>query len=278
MKLHFQQELAITLRRRVADTADGALYEGEDEVLRRKVAVKQVRIPGQTPQEQEANRQKAMQEVTAMAQISDLTFRVPKFYGAHYDKEESLLSIVMEWIPGKSLEKHMGICSNRQMLRWMADLCAILKVMDKKNLHHKDIKPANLMITGEQSLYLIDFNISLSLANTVEGTEHYKAPETDKGYYYQGRDKVDMFAIGVILYEHFTGKLPVRGEHYTKPMIGKNWKKLTEPKELNPDISDEVNTIICTCMQRDPAKRYGSYAELEAALLGKKGYTYGARK
>jgi serine/threonine-protein kinase len=249
------------------DTQCGALYRGQDLNLGRTVAVKNVNILGATAAERNANYQKALGEVRAMVRIAEEPIHVPKIFCAYYDRKSELFSIVMEWINGSNLSAHMGVPEIR-FLNWMIELCRILEKMEQHKLYHKDIKPANIMIAQDQSLYLIDFNISISTPNRVEGSLHYKAPEMDERSQYPGRDKVDQFSIGVLLYEFYTGAVPVRGEDHaqTRPRGPREWDHFVQPKEKNPALSDAVNQIILKCMRLDPRQRYSRVTELKYQL------------
>jgi len=184
--------------------------------------------------------------------------------------KNNVFYIIMEWINGKTLREKQK-ASDRQFIRWMADLCDILNELDKYHYHHKDIKPENLMITNDNRIYLIDFNISVSLPNMLEGTANYKAPEMDWDSKYVSRDRSDMFSIGVIMYERFTGELPLLCEHYGNPVgNGKEWGDFIEPKEVRSDIDPEINKIITRCMKLNPKSRFNSYGELAKALRGVK--------
>ena len=154
-------------------------------------------------------------------------------------------------------------------LQWMIELCNILSAMNKKHLAHKDIKPANIMITDSNELFLIDFNISIATPNLIEGTIHYKAPEMSQNSKYQGREKVDMFSIGVMLYEFYTGAVPVKTVDYAKNRSRGSfeWDIFVEPKTKNPKINDYINEIIVKCMKLDPRMRYRNYSELKNELV-----------
>ena len=166
----------------------------------------------------------------------------------------------------------------------MKDLCIILESMERTNLYHKDIKPANIMVTKRGTLYLIDFNISLSVANHEEGTEFYRAPEMESGSKITARNKVDMFAIGVIMYQFYTGHLPKKPEDYAKgSSFGKNknqWAKFKEPKEYKPDLPEDINAIIVKCMKYSPDDRYRNAAELKGKIINciRKQKTAGSNK
>lgn len=249
------------------ETVCGEFYQAMDLELERTVAVKCIGIQGGSPREKSTNYLKALAEVKTMIRISEEDVDIPEIYAVHYDEARSMLYIVMQWIRGKQLSEHMH-CPERQFLSWMIGLCDILEVMERKGIYHKDIKPANIMITERGKLYLIDFNISLSTPNLIEGTVNYKAPEMSPRSRYVGREKVDMFAIGVMLYEYYTGAVPVHTVDYAKNRLrgAFEWDEFTEPKVKNPEMSDIANSIILKCMKLDPKQRYPRISALKNDL------------
>ena len=249
------------------ETVGGALYQAQDLELGRTVAVKCVNIQGSDRAERNRNYQKAQAEVQALVRLSDGDVNVPTVFATHYDEENGTYYIVMEWIRGETLTKRMH-CPQWQFLRWMGELCEILEHMESRKLYHKDIKPDNIMITKANKLWLIDFNISMSTSNLMEGTLHYKAPEMSPNSRYAGREKVDMFAIGVMLYEYYTGAVPVRTVDYAKNRLRgpQVWDVFVEPKQKNPEVSDRMNAIIIKCMKMDPKERYSSISQLKYDL------------
>lgn len=268
MLLEFHKTLRYNLTEETKiETVCGGLYRGQDLELGRTVAVKCTQIPGDTPAIRRSGYEKARSEVQALVRIAERNVRVPRVYTTHYDEEASVFYIVMEWIQGTTLAQRTD-CSERQFLRYIDDLCYILDQMEHQRLYHKDIKPQNLMITREDRLCLIDFNISLSTPNQVEGTLHYRAPEMTGLVAYAGREKVDMFAIGVMLYEYYTSAVPVLGVDYDciRRRGPLQWDRFIEPKDKNPKISDEMNSIIMKCMAMNPKQRYSRVSELKAAL------------
>lgn len=247
------------------ETASGGVCQALDENLGRTVLIKYVQIDSENKKQAML---KASSEVKAIIIASEEVPFVPKIFETFYDSKKSVYYIVMEYIRGNTLTKMIGNLNAKAFLKYMASLCGILKVLDKKKLYHKDIKPDNIMINDRNELYLIDFNISLSLPNLVEGTRHYKAPEMGKGSQYSGREKADMFSIGVMMYEYFTGVVPKIPEHYgRRRSLGPyQWDLFVEPITLNEQMDSDVNDIIVKCMKLNPKERYRNYGELQSAL------------
>lgn len=249
-------------------TPNSELYKALDLSLGRTVALKKITVQGNDPREKDLNYKKAMQEVKTMIQISELTAKVPNIYSSYYDKKTDQLYIIMQWISGETLaEKMQRNISLPLYLKWMQELCQILNSMSKRHFQHKDIKPENIMFNENGDLYLIDFNISVSVPNQIEGTMFYKAPEMDFGSSTVARDKSDMFSIGVMIYQQVTGKIPMRMMDYEcfDPSGGK-WDMFNEPKAINPSVDERLNKLIVRLMSYDPDDRFRNYAELSNEL------------
>lgn len=249
-------------------TPNSELYKAQDLTLNRTVALKKVKISGTGKRELEANYRRALQEVKTMVLISESTVKIPNIFCTWHDKSKEELFIVMQWISGETLAKKMErSLSPALFIRWMHELCRILQVMEKHHFVHKDIKPENIMFDDQDNLYLIDFNISVSVPNQTEGTLFYKAPEMEEGSRTASRDKVDMFALGVMLYQQFTRTIPQRMIDYDiYDPEGERWDLFTEPAALAADLSPGLNRMIIKLMSYDPRDRYRSYGELMREL------------
>lgn len=253
-------------------TSMGEVCQALDRTLGRKVAIKRIRVEGENKRDLESNRKKAESELKLMLSLEQEEINIPKIYDYWYDAKTRDLYIVMEWIFGETLGKRMENHSieSYEFLTKMMDLCSILETMERKNLSHKDIKPDNIMITKKGTLYLIDFNISLSVANLEEGTEFYRAPEMEQRSATVKRNKVDMFAVGVIMYQFFAGHLPKKPGDYAKgSSFGSNknnWAKFKEPKEYNQDIPKRINDVITRCMKYSVNDRFRNISELKREI------------
>lgn len=248
-------------------TECGALYKGQDLSFNRTVAIKMVEIQGNNRKEKKSSYDKAYAEVKAMVSLGEDNLSIPCVYSTYYCEKFSKLYIVMSWIQGETLANFMN-APEMKFIQWMIDLCDILMSMERKHIYHKDIKPSNIMIDSKGKLYLIDFNISISTPNLLEGTINYKAPEMMPDSKYVGREKVDMFSIGVILYEFYTKSVPLRGVDYAKNRSrgAFEWDKFILPKEKNNNMCEEIENVIVKCMKLDPKQRYRNYSDLKWAL------------
>lgn len=253
------------------DTGNSTVFKAIDQELSRTVCIKRVHFDC-APNEVRTHLEIARREVRAMVQVGEATVRVPSIYDTYFDASERNFYIVMQWIKGKTLKERMEVqVSDGQFLQWMITLCSVMSIMEQQRINHKDIKPANIMIDDKGELFLIDFNISLNAPNLIEGTQYYRAPEMDGRCASPSRNKVDMFAVGIMMYEHFTGSVPLPAVDYasnSRRTVGNSqWTLFVEPKEKNPSIPDNINSIIVKCMKLDPSNRYSNAAELSRALV-----------
>ncbi len=252
------------------------LCRAQDLVLGRDVALKRVRITGDTPREREDALKRAVRELKTMVQVARQTPQIPAIHEYWVDEKNGVLYIVMQWIEGESLEEKMKKHADAEdrtvtdylFLGWMCELVKILQAMERENhFHHKDIKPQNILFDRRNgALCLIDFNLSVSAPNREEGTPAYRAPEMGAGSRTVDRSRADQFSVGVMMYEFFTGKRPRDRVHYKSAPGSSTWKAFREPKELAPDILPGVNDIIVKLMSYAPTDRYRDYGRLLSDL------------
>ena len=206
------------------DTDNSTILRAQDLNTMSDVCVKIIKILGTNDREREISLERAMSETKTIGWLSTKTRHVPSLRYTYYDKSAANLYIVMDWMEGQTLNYYMAKderrSPNNKFIKWMIELCTILELFEQRNGSHKDIKPSNIIIDKEDRLNLIDFNITSSLANKVEGTPGYRAPEMEPGMAVGSRKKVDMFAIGVMMYEYYTGKIPIKGKDYLMEKSG----------------------------------------------------------
>lgn len=257
------------------ETGTGAIYKATDTYFGRNVAVKLVHIEGENPRERDNALNNAKREVRSIIRICNSTdLPVPRIYDEAFDAVNNDYYIIMDWIDGQNLRDYIngeGQYKNlSQFLFYMRDLCDIVGRLNTRKMFHKDIKPENIII-NDRKVYLIDFNISGNVANRQEGTMYYKAPEMDYNSRNPDRTKVDIFAIGVILYEYFLGRAPMPGSEYTVDKMGikKDWRSFAVPMDRIAELraengegsmplvmSKEISDIIMKAMAFDPNQRY----------------------
>lgn len=251
------------------------VYGALDKEYGREVFIKEILIEGGNVREKEKNLRQAMLEVKAMMRVEEATCFIPRIYETFFDDKTGMFYIVMQLIKGKSLREYLRTASPLMMADWMIALCDILSALEQYHLQNKDVKPENIIITPNKLLFLIDFDISISAPKRNIGTKCYRAPEMIKrdDIHEVSRNKVDIFAVGVMLYEFFTGNVPQEdGSDYDISPFGdrREWDSFISPKEKNPDVPDTMNDIVIKCMKLRPEDRYGNAAALKRAITNAK--------
>jgi serine/threonine protein kinase len=187
------------------------------------------------------------------------------------DGDRSQVYMVMEWVDGRLLRKALGEAGKFPQERAIKIAVAVADTLDyihRNGVVHRDLKPENIMIDGEDRIKLIDFGIAgqvgakrLTFAKLtqVAGTPDYISPEQVKGKRGDGRS--DIYALGVMLYEMLTGKTPFPGSNPFAIMNERLLNHPIPPREVNPEISPELQEVIYRALERDPQNRYSTANE-----------------
>jgi serine/threonine-protein kinase len=188
-----------------------------------------------------------------------------------YDGEKrSRVYMVMEWCDGRLLRQILADerISQERAIRIALKVLDALQYIHENGVVHRDLKPENIMVNAKDEIKLIDFGIAgdsaakrLTYANFTAtlGTADYISPEQVKGKRGDGRS--DIYAMGVILYEMLTGRLPFSG---SSPMEVMNDRLLNHPfpaRMANPEMSPELQEVLYRALERDPQNRYAHARE-----------------
>jgi serine/threonine-protein kinase len=207
------------------------------------------------------------------------TLRHPNIVQVYdFDADGGLTYMVMEFISGQTLKSRMqeleaqGQWLGREdAARVILALSSALKYAHERGMVHRDVKPANVMITLEGQVILTDFGIAkivstsnLTASGAMVGTPSYMAPEQGMGQ--PGDERSDIYSLGVMLYQLVLGRLPYDADTPLAVVLKHINEPLPLPKALNPDISDELNAVILKSLEKDPHDRYQKVADLAADL------------
>ena len=176
------------------------------------------------------------------------------------------LCIVMEWVEGKFLREILtkqGKLPAERATRIAVGVCDALEYIHSQGVVHRDLKPENIMVGEDDSVTLIDFGISgsegarrltFSKLSNAMGTPDYISPEQIKRKRGDGRS--DVYALGVIFYEMLTAHTPFSGPTPFAVMNDRLVNDPIPPREINPEISLQMQEIIYRALERDPEERY----------------------
>ena len=182
-----------------------------------------------------------------------------------------------EWVEGRLLREILhreGAIAPERAVRLAMAICEALEYIHDNGVTHRDLKPENIIVDDSDQIKLIDFGIAAKsgarrltfgkLSQTL-GTVDYIAPEQVRGK--RGDVRSDIYSLGVILYEMVTGQAPFHGENPFAAMNARLVSDADPVRQLNPDISRELEIIIIRAMERDPNRRYSSAREFSFDLV-----------
>jgi len=183
------------------------------------------------------------------------------------DEGRSQEYMVMEWVEGRLLRKILDEQRSLGPERSVRIALRILDALEYIHSHgvvHRDLKPENIMVDEHDNIKLIDFGIAanaksrrLTFAKFSQmGTPDYISPEQVKGK--RGDARSDLYALGVMLYEMLTAKVPFSGANPLLVMNDRLLNSPVPPREIDPTITPHLQEVIYRALERDPKKRYPS--------------------
>ncbi len=253
------------IERLLGEGGMGAVYEAHDQELNRTVALKVVR-PELASSEQTMQRFK--QELLLASKISHKNILRIHDLG----DVNGIKFITMAFVKGSDLAGLMereGRLPFERALKFTYQLCAALEAAHHEGVVHRDLKPQNILIDSADNIYVSDFGLAKSLeaaasmmtrTGQILGTPRYMSPEQVAATDVDSRS--DLYSLGLILYEMFTGELPFRGDSAMQLMYQRVTERPADPRSVRPDLPDYIARVILKCLEKDPAKRYQSAREI----------------
>ncbi len=189
-------------------------------------------------------------------------------------EDRGRLYITMEFVPGedlKSILRMMGAMSPAQAAGIAVQICDGLEEAHRLGVIHRDLKPANILVDKEGHARIMDFGIARSArsrgitdAGTMVGTPDYMSPEQTEGRDVDARS--DLYAMGVMLFEMATGRLPFEGDTALAVALKHKTERPPDPRSVSPALPGDLSKIILKCLEKDPSRRYQTAADLRTDL------------
>jgi serine/threonine-protein kinase len=252
----------------IATGGMAVIYKAQDLMLERPVALK---ILKKELSDDLSFQNRFRQEARASARLIHPNIVTTFDFG--YDRDR--LFIVMEYVKGKELNELMSADEKiviKDAINYLQQACRGLAYAHQQGFVHCDIKPQNLMVSDEKVLKIADFGISRALdtvsrgeqTDVVWGSPYYISPEQAAGK--APSPATDIYALGVVAYEMFSGKLPFEAENSAELARMHRMESPTPLNEVNPHIPDDLNKIVMRCLEKEPKSRFATAEELEETL------------
>ncbi len=259
------------LSEKIGSGGQGEVWRARDERFDRDVAIK---ILPPNVLADESARERFRREARAVGQLNH-----PNVATAHDFDVVPVDYLVTEYVAGSGLDQKLanGALPEATVITLGIQLASGLEAAHRRGIIHRDLKPGNLRINQDGDLKILDFGLAeiidptndvassktVTLTMTLTGTLPYMAPEQFGGVTDQ---RTDLWSAGAVLYEMATGKLPFP-ENQLKNLRDAIMNRDPErPSEANPVVSQNLESVILRCLQKDPAERYQTATALREDL------------
>ena len=188
------------------------------------------------------------------------------------DDESGRPSLVLEYVAGTPFDKLLSgkTLNLMQALDVVAQVARALDYAHSNGVIHRDVKPANIMVTADHHAKLSDFGIAkidgttMTVVGQVLGTPAFMSPEQCTGGHVDARS--DIFSLGAVLYAACTGERPFAGTTFTAVAYKVVHEQAVPPTQVNPELPADLDRIVARCLAKEPADRYASAGQVAADL------------
>ncbi len=243
----------------------GVVYKAHQKSLDRIVAVKMIRALRRGDGE-EVQRFYAEAEAAAQLQHPNIV----RIYEVHKAGDQPFFS--MDLVEGQSLAKMIAEkpLPQRQAARYVQKMAVAMQYAHQRGVVHRDLKPANVLIDQDDEPRITDFGLAkrvecdskLTATGFPMGTPSYMPPEQARGAWSEVGAQSDVYALGATLYDLLAGRPPFSAATWSELLIQVLNHEPLSPRDLNPALHRDLETICLKCLQKRPGDRYGSAQEL----------------
>jgi len=243
----------------------GLVYKARQRSLNRPVALKMI-LAGQLASEHDVKRFYSEAEAAATLDHPNIVpiYEVGQHEGQHY--------FSMGYVDGPSLAAKLEPAGwePKAAARLVRQVAEAIQYAHARGVIHRDLKPPNVLLGADGVPRITDFGLAkrvqtdsdLTATGQILGTPSYMSPEQAAGKTREVGPLTDVYSLGAILYALLTGRPPFVGHDVISTISQVMFQEPTSPRQLNPRVDRDMETITLKCLQKDPAKRYSSAREL----------------
>ncbi len=239
------------------------VYLARDLILDREVAVKVLRFDFQNDQAAIRRFQREALAVTELVHPNIVSV---------YDvgEEDGMQYLVMEYVKGMDLKRYIQTrypIPYLTVVEIMQQILSAIALAHDHRIIHRDLKPQNILINEDGVVKIVDFGIAIALSetsitqtNSMLGSVHYLSPEQARGS--MATNQSDLYAIGIILYEMLTGKVPFDGESAVTIALKHFQEEIPSVRIYDPNVPQSLENVVLHATAKEPADRYKTADEM----------------
>jgi serine/threonine protein kinase len=245
----------------------GIVFQAHDKQLNEAVAIK-ILSPLLSNDAEAVERLR--REVSAARRITHIN--VIRIHDISETK--GLQYVSMEFFNGRSLKDYIrsrGVLPQQEALDISLQIADGLEAAHRQGVIHRDLKSQNVLINASNQVKIIDFGLAhtthlqgMTATGLIMGTPEYMAPEQVAGR--KVDERADIYSLGVILYELFTGRVPFTGDSAIAVGFRQMKEQPAPPRQWNPDLPEAIERVILKALEKEPLRRYSEVTELKADL------------